>query len=454
MKKLVLVIAGIYYLCPFAHAQEINKRDPLINKYIQEVSSDTLKKYVQTLVGFGTRSTLSTSQIPNKGISASRKWVLAKFNEFAKKSNGRMSAYIDKWTLEPDGKRIDEKIEMENVMAVLKGTDPSDSRIFMVSGHIDSRVTDVMNRTSDAPGANDDGSGTVAVIELARILASSNFPATIIFTVFSGEEQGLLGASYLAKKAKAENWNIVALLNNDIMGSNNANETNIIDNTRVRVFSEGIPAFETDKKVGAIRQFGYEADGAARQVARYVKEIGERYVDNLEVVMIYRNDRFLRGGDHTPFVGEGFASVRISEMNENFLHQHQDLRIENGVEYGDLTKFMDFEYLRKNVAVNLACLANLALAPAVPEDVMIDVQGLGNATNLHWSAPKLGKPAGYYVLMRETHQSFWQKKFYTESLSLKLPYSKDNYIFAVQAVSDAGHESLAVLPRVNVARRN
>jgi hypothetical protein len=451
-----LILSGILVLSISSEsfAQEIVKRDPTISGFIGQISSDTLSAYVKKLVTFGTRSTLSDTKGPKTGIGASRKWVLNKFLEFSKKSDGRMTAYLDKWTLEPDGRRIDAKIEMENVMAVMKGTDPTDNRIFMVSGHIDSRVTDVMNRTSDALGANDDGSGTVAVIELARVLAASKFPATVIFTVFSGEEQGLLGANYLAKKAKAENWNLVALLNNDIMGSNNSNETNIIDNTRVRVFSEGIPAYETDKKVGAIRQFGYENDGHSRQVARYVKEIGERYVDNLEVVMIYRNDRFLRGGDHTPFATEGFAAVRMSEMNENFLHQHQDLRTENGVEYGDLHKFMDFEYLKKNVAANLATLANLASAPAVPEDVMIDVQGLGNATNLHWSAPKQGKAAGYYVLMRETHQSFWQKKFYTENLELKLPYSKDNYIFAVQAVGAKGHESLPVLPRVNAARRN
>lgn len=455
MKNLkTILLAGLLFSTFTAktYAQEIVKRDPVISGFVSKISSDTLSDYVNKLVTFGTRSTLSNTSNAKTGIGASRKWVLQKFLEFSKKSDGRMTAYLDKWTLEPDGRRIDVKTEMENVMAVMKGTDPSDTRIFMVSGHIDSRVTDVMNRTADAPGANDDGSGTVAVIELARVLAGSKFPATVIFTVFSGEEQGLLGANYLAKKAKAENWNLVALLNNDIMGSNNANETNIIDNTRLRVFSEGIPAFETDKKIGAIRQFGYEADGSARQVARYVKEIGERYVDNLEIVMIYRNDRFLRGGDHTPFVAEGFAAVRLSEMNENFLHQHQDLRIENGVEYGDLTKFMDFEYLRKNVAVNLATLSNLALAPAVPEDVMIDVQGLGNSTNLHWSAPKYGKAAGYYVLMRETHQSVWQKKFYTESLELKLPYSKDNYFFAVQAVGEKGHESLPVLPRVNVKR--
>jgi hypothetical protein len=452
MKKLFLISILATISISAIQAQQIVKRDPIIAAYIQEISPDTLSNYVNKLVSFGTRSTLSTTNDPNFGIGAARKWVLGKFNEFAQKSGGRMTAYLDKWILEADGRRIDAKVEMENVMAVLKGTDPNDNRIFMVSGHIDSRVTDVMNRKDDAPGANDDGSGTVAVIELARILSKSNFPATIIFTVFSGEEQGLLGAQYLSKKAKAENWNLVALLNNDIMGSNNSNETNIIDNTRVRVFSEGIPAFETDKKVGAIRQFGYEADGSARQLARYVKETGERYVDNLEVVLIYRNDRFLRGGDHTPFINEGFSAVRLSEMNENFLHQHQDLKIENGVEYGDLAKFMDFEYLRKNVAVNLASLANLANAPSSPEDVLIDVQGLGNATNLHWSAPKQGKVAGYYVLLRETHQSFWQKKFFTENLELKLPYSKDNYIFAVQAVGPQGHESLPILPRVNMRR--
>lgn len=338
-------------------------------------------------------------------------------------------------------------------MATLKGTDPTDTRIFMVSGHIDSRVTDVMNRTDDAPGANDDGSGTVAVIELARVMAKAKFPATIIFTVFSGEEQGLLGAKHLSQKAIDEKWNLVALLNNDIMGSNNSNQTNIIDNTRVRIFSEGLPTFETDKKIGAVGRFGYENDGAPRQLARYVKEVGERYVDNLEIVMIYRNDRFLRGGDHTPFVNQGFPAVRMSEMNENFLHQHQDLRTEEGVEYGDLPKFMDFEYLRKNTAVNLASLATLASAPGVPEDVLLDVQGLGNSTTLSWSKPAHGAAAGYYVVMRETHVSQWQKKFYTTDLTLTLPYSKDNYFFAVQAVSVGGHESLPIIPRVSFRQR-
>jgi hypothetical protein len=453
MKKYLLLIPVVLLFATTSNAQKIVNRDVKIEQLVNEVSGDSLKAYVEKLVTFGTRSTLSTDENPNRGIAASRRWVLNKFQEFAKTSGGRMTAKIDEWTLEPDGRRIDEEIKMGNVIATLKGTDPNDTRVFMVSGHIDSRMTDVMNRTDDAPGANDDGSGTVAVVELARVMAKAKFPATIIFTVFSGEEQGLLGAKHLSQKAIDEKWNLVALLNNDIMGSNNSNQTNIIDNTRVRVFSEGLPTFETDKKIGAVGRFGYENDGAPRQLARYVKEIGERYVDNLEIVMIYRNDRFLRGGDHTPFVNSGFPAVRMSEMNENFLHQHQDLRTEDGVEYGDLAKFMDFEYLRKNTAVNLASLATLASAPGVPEDILMDVQGLGNSTTLSWSKPAHGTAAGYYVVMRETHVSQWQKKFYTADVTLTLPYSKDNYFFAVQAVSAGGHESLPVIPRVSFKRR-
>jgi hypothetical protein len=449
MKKIYL-IAFSSFISFHSFSQKIINRHPQIEALVTQISSDSLKKFDEKLVSFGTRSTLSTTTDSKRGIGASRLWVLSKFQEFAKLSEGRMTAVLDTFTLQPDGKRIDKSIAMANVMATLKGTDPNDDRVFMVSGHIDSRVTDVMNRESAAPGANDDGSGTVAVIELARVMAKSKFPATIIFVVVSGEEQGLLGANYLAEKAMKQNWNLEALLNNDIMGSNNSNETNIIDNTRLRIFSEGLPAFEMDKKVGAIRQYGAENDGKARQLARYVKETGERYVDNLEIVMIYRNDRFLRGGDHTPFVNRGFAAVRLSEMNENFLHQHQDLRVENGVEYGDLIKFIDFEYLRKNTCVNLASLANLAKSPSMPQDVILDVRGLGNSTNLNWKAPKSGKVKGYYVLMRETAMPYWQKKFFTTNLKISLPYSKDNYYFAVQSVSEEGNEGLPVLPRVGL----
>jgi hypothetical protein len=265
----------------------------------------------------------------------------------------------------------------------------------------------------------------------------------------SGEEQGLLGANFMAEKSRRDSVNIVAVLNNDIMGSNNSSETNIISNTQVRVFSEGLPAFETEKSAAGIRTLGLENDGAARQLARYVKEVGERYVDNLQVVMVYRNDRFLRGGDHLPFVQRGYAAVRITEMNENYTRQHQDVRTENGVQYGDLEMHIDYEYLRKNTALNLSNLANLAKSPGVPADVKIDVKKLGNTSYISWKAPKHGKVKAYYVLMRETTSAFWQKKILTTETEITLPFSKDNYFFAVQSVSEQGNESLPVVPGVN-----
>jgi Zn-dependent M28 family amino/carboxypeptidase len=311
---------------------------------------------------------------------------------------------------------------------------------------MDNMRSSVMDSTGDAPGANDDGSGTSAVLECARVMSKHSFPATIIFVAVSGEEQGLLGSTYMADKAKKENWNIEAVLNNDIMGSNNSSETNIIDNTKIRVFSEGLSVLDTGRVLSTIRNLGLENDGKARQLARYVKETGERYVDNLEVVMVYRNDRFLRGGDHSPYVQRGYAAVRITEMNENYYHQHQDVRMENGIQYGDLPEFMDFEYLRKNTCLNLSNLANLAKSPSMPQDVKVEVRRLTNFTNLTWKAPKTGKVKGYYVLMRETTSAFWQKKFFTTDSKMELPYSKDNYFFAVQSVSEDGNESLAVIP--------
>lgn len=430
------------------NAQTIINRDPEIDQMVKEISSDSLKMYINKLVSFGSRHTMSSTTDKKRGIGAAREWVVQKFKEFAINSNGKMTAFVDTVTLQPDGRRINTVTNLGNAMATLKGADPNDDRIYIISGHLDSRVTDIMNKTAEAPGANDDGSGVAAVIECARVMSKHSFPATIIFVAVSGEEQGLLGAAHLADKAKKQNWNIDAMLNNDIMGSNNSNETNIIDNTRLRVFSEAFSVSDTGRVFQNIRNLGLENDGKARQLARYVKETGERYVDNLEIVMVYRNDRFLRGGDHTPFVQRGFAAVRFTEMNENFNHQHQDLRTENGVVYGDLPEFMDFEYLRKNTGVNLASLANLAKAPSVPQEVKIEVRNLSNATTLNWKAPKNGNTKGYYILMRETTSPVWQKKFYTSSASITLPYSKDNYFFAVQSVNESGNESLAVTPSV------
>ena len=457
-KRYAFLFALLTASLPSVAQTTIVNRDPQIADLVGQLSADSLRSHIDGLVSFGTRHTLSTTSDPKKGIGAARQWILGKFNQYAKQSGGRLTATIDKWTLPADGRRIDKPADMGNVMATLKGTDPADTRVFIVQGHMDSRVTNVMNRDADAPGANDDGSGTAAVIELCRVMSKSQFPATIIFVALTGEEQGLLGAEHLSERAVTEKWNLEAVLNNDIMGSNNSNETNIIDNTRLRVFSEGLPGNllkDTTNRISQIRQFGNENDGKARSLARYLKEVGERYVDNLEVVMVYRNDRYLRGGDHTPYVQRGFAAVRLTEMNENYNHQHQDLRTENtstpaAIEYGDYPKFMDFDYLRKNTAVNLATLANLAKAPTVPQKVTVDVRNLTNSTALYWQAPPVGKVKGYYVLMRETYWPFWQKKFFTTKLGMTLPYSKDNYYFAVQAVSEDGNESLPVLPVPNL----
>ncbi|HUB62446.1 MAG TPA: M28 family metallopeptidase [Puia sp.] len=445
MKAFILsaVFSGAFLA---AQSQTTIDRDPEIAGMVKEVNADSLQSYIKAMVSFGTRSTVSSTTDRSRGIGAARNWVLMKFREFAAASGGRMTAMLDTTTYRADGRRVKSDISLGNVVATLKGTDANDNRIFIISGHLDSRRTDVMNGTDDAPGADDDGSGSAAVLECARIMSRHSFPATIVFVTVSGEEQGLLGSTYMARKARAQNWNIEAVLNNDIMGADNSNETNIIDNTRVRVFSEGLPAYDLSKRARFIRQYGLENDGDARQLARYVKEVGERYVDNLEVVMIYRNDRFLRGGDHTPYVDTGYAAVRITEMNENFNHQHQDVRTENGVEYGDLMKFMDFEYLRKNTALNLCNLANLAKAPGKPQDVRVEVRGLANSTQLMWKAPAEGKVRGYYILMRETTSPVWQKKIFTTETEVRLPYSKDNYFFGVQSVSEAGNESLPVVP--------
>jgi len=447
MKKTYATII-FSFLITSIHAQTIVSRNKDIDQMVKSVSQDSLKSYITKMVSFGTRNTLSDIKSKTKGIGAARNWVVGKFNQFGKQGDGRLTAYLDTITFKPDGKRVDQPTLLGNAVAILKGTDPNDKRVYVVSGHLDSRVTDVMNRTSNAPGANDDGSGVAGVIEAARIMSQYKFPSTIIFVAVSGEEQSLLGSGFMADKAKKEGWNVDAMLNNDMIGSNNSSETQIIDNTRLRVFSEGLPAYELDKNAKSIRQFGLENDGKSRQLARYVKEVGERYVDQLEVKLIYRNDRFLRGGDHTPFVENGFTAVRITEMNENFDHQHQDLRTENGIKYGDLQEFMDFEYLRKNTGVNIAVLANLAKAPSAPLEVKIDVKNLSNASLLYWKAPANGNVKGYYVLMRETSNPVWEKKFFTSATKITLPYSKDNYLFAVQSVGNEDNESLPVIPGI------
>ncbi len=446
MKKLVFIALFIAFFNTLS-AQTTVKRDPEISKMIEEVSATNIETIVRKLVSFGTRHTLSDTTSKTKGIGAARNWIKTEFEKYSKASGGRLKVEFDTFVLPADGRRVKENTTMKNVMATLPGSDPNDKRIFLISGHYDSRVSDVMDAKSDAPGAVDDASGTAISLELARIMSKYKFNATLIFVAAVGEEQGLYGAANLAKKAKDNNWELTGMITNDIVGNTLSSETGLKDNINVRVFSEGVPAAETKEAAGIRTSVGGENDSPARELARYIKETAERYVDQLQVKLIYRRDRYLRGGDHTPFSQQGFTAVRITEMNENYEHQHQDLRKENGIDYGDKPEYADYEYIQKVARMNLSTMANWAKAPQEPVNAGILTKELTNKTMLQWEAPKGEKPAGYYVLMRETISPLWEKKFFVTDTKTTLPYSKDNYLFGVQAVGANGHESLVIFPK-------
>ncbi|WP_299284681.1 M28 family peptidase [uncultured Mucilaginibacter sp.] len=459
MKKTILSTFIFASFNIFAFAQTTIKPDLQISKMVDEVSAKNLEATVRKLVSFKTRHTLSDTTSKTTGIGAARNWIKAEMERYAAASGGRMKVEFDTFT-QPAGGRIDKPTVLKNVLAILKGTDPNDTRIYMVSGHYDSRVNDIMNASSVEPGAVDDASGTALSMDLARVMSRRAFPSTIIFMAVAGEEQGLNGSTNVAKRAKAENWNIDAMLNNDIVGNTYGMETGLKDNRSIRVFSEGVPSTAIASKndtlaarragiaINSLVGNGGENDSPSRQLARYIKEVGERYVAQLDVKMIYRRDRFLRGGDQTPFLQQGFTAVRFTEMNEDFNRQHQDVRKENGVDYGDVPDAADYDYIQKISRMNLSVLANLALAPAEPQNVGVITSGLTNKTALKWEAPKTGKkPAGYYVLMRETISPYWEKKFYVTDTQATMDYSKDNYFFAVQSVDEQGHESLPVVPK-------
>ena len=437
----------LYFLLFFQFSfSQITNDDPEIKKMVSEVKTENLETIVQKLVTFGTRHTLSDSKSETRGIGAAQKWVKSQFDKYALESNGRLTSKIDYFNLKADGKRITKDKEVANVMATLKGTDANDNRVLIISGHLDSRATDVMDTKIDAPGANDDGSGVAAMMELCRVMSKRQFPFTLLFVAVTGEEQGLYGSKYLAEYAKTNNWNIIAMLNNDMIGNSTSSGTGLHDNTQVRVFSEAIPYLETEEEAKMRKATNRDNDSPSRQLARYIKTVTNQYVDQLNINLVYRNDRFLRGGDHTPFMQNGFTAVRFCEINENYNHQHQNLRTENDIKYGDLVEYMDFEYLRKITCANLATLSNLAWSPKAPKSVGIEIKELTNSSTLLWKAPE-GKPVyGYLILMRETSSSHWEKSFFVKSEKATIPYSKDNYFFAVQSIDELGHSSLPVFP--------
>ncbi|MCA6073346.1 M28 family metallopeptidase [Fulvivirga sedimenti] len=445
MRYILILFCLLSASMSFSQEKVTVEKTQILERMLSEINSDSIRSYVETLVSFGTRHSLSETESNIRGIGAARRWVLSKFQEFSAASGSRLNSELDSFTV-PAGRRIPYEVEMKNVMATLPGSDPGDDRVLIISGHLDSRVSDVMDSTSNAPGANDDASGVALVLELARIMSKQTFPATIIFVAVAGEEQGLLGATHLADQLKKDSINVIAMFNNDMVGNSVSSETDIRDARRMRLFSETIPAYETDQMSRMRSYTGAENDSKSRQLARFIKIVGETYQPDFEVTLNYRVDRYLRGGDHIPFTRNGFTAVRFCEMNENYLHQHQDVRVENEIQYGDLPEYVNYNYVASIARVNLSALATLASAPYEPENVGIRLE-LGNISTLQWDAPDKGsKPAGYRILIRETYESNWTTSLYTEETSIEIPYSKDNYFFAVQAVNAEGYTSLPVIP--------
>ena len=425
---------------------QIKLNDPEIKKMVAEVKAENLEATVRKLASFGTRHTLSDTKSNTRGIGAAQRWVKSEFDKYATESGGRLSSTIDYFTIKADGNRISSDSQLGNVMATLKGTDSTDDRVLIISGHLDSRATDVMDAKSDAPGANDDASGVATMMELTKIMSKRKFPFTLIFVAVTGEEQGLYGAKHLADIAKESKWNVIAMINNDMIGNSLSSGTNLRDNTKVRVFSETIPFLETEYEAQLRKATNGDNDSPSQQLARYIKTITNQYVDQLEINLVYRNDRFLRGGDHTPFSQNGFTAIRFCERNENYNQQHQNLRTENNVKYGDLPEFMDFDYLRKITCSNLATFSNLAMSPKAPVNAGIEVKELTNSSVLVWAAPEGKAVYGYTILVRETAASHWEKTIFVKDTKAEIPYSKDNYFFAIQSTDELGHSSLPQFP--------
>ncbi len=426
-------------------SQPAIKQNQTVVKIIQEISADSIKRNIEKLVSFHTRHSLSDTSNPSHGIGSARRWLKSELERYSKQSGGRLKVEFDEF-IAPAGPRVPKPTKMVNVVATLPGKVYKD-KVYIVSAHYDSRAGDALDSVSFAPGANDDGSGISAVLELARVLSKYEFDFTLMFVLFAGEEQGLLGSRHFAKKLKDSGITVLGVLNNDIIG-NTQGGNGVVDNIRVRVLSEGLPLSKDENALRLISQVGLENDSPSRQIARYVKEIGERYFDNFEVKLIFRRDRFLRGGDHIPFNEVGFPAVRISEMNENYSRQHQDVRTEKGVKYGDIPEFVDFDYCANVARLNAAVLYHLANAPLPPQNPIIKVSELEYDTTLKWNLNNEPDLAGYNICIRETTSPVWEKKIFVGKVgefTLK-NVSKDNFIFGIQSVDIDGNESPVVIP--------
>jgi len=438
MKKLLLLT--LLFTITFTFAQTDQKIYDIINN----VSAERIKKDVKTLTEFGTRNTFSDTISNTRGIGAARRWIKSEFETISKDCNNCINVFYQKDLVTKKGNnRVPHDAWIVNVVAVQKGT-KYPNRYIIMSGDIDSRASNGSDFTTDAPGANDNASGMAGTIEAARVLSNYKFENSIIYLGLSGEEQGLFGGAGLAKYAKDKGWDIIGVLNNDMIG-NITGVDGVIDNRTFRIFSEPVPANETEKQRNARRFYGGEVDGISRQLARYTHKMTKTYMPEMKPMMIYRLDRFGRGGHHRPFNDIGFAGIRIMEAHENYTQQHQDIRVENGIKYGDTFEHVNFEYAKKLNTVNSITMAGLASAPPSPTNVGIG--GIVQASvKLEWD--KVDGAKGYKIYWRDTTSPTWDNSRYVGDVSRFLLEGIviDNFFFGVSAVGKNGHESVVVFP--------
>ena len=414
---------------------------PLLTSIGDDVRADELRATISKLVGFGTRHTLSDTQSNKRGIGAARRWAKSRFEEIGRQCHGCLQIETPEQSV--TGERIPKPAAIVDVLAIQRGTGEPE-RVIVISGHIDSRVRDVMDAKSDAPGADDDGSGTAAVLEAARVLSKHKFNATLVYAVLSGEEQGLYGGKLLAQYARDHHWRVEAALNNDIVG-NTLGTNGIKDATHVRVFSEGTRSTETAEEATRRRYNGGEVDSPSRNLARFISGLADTYLKAFSVRMVYRTDRYSRGGDQVPMLAAGYPAVRFTEAIENYTREHEDVRVENGVHYGDVLDAVDFAYLAQVVRLNAITMAALATAPAPPAQVKIE-GAVSMDTTVSWSA--VPNAAGYRVWWRDTTAPFWSNsKLVGDATSLLLKdVNIDDWFFGVSSVSKDGYESPVEFP--------
>ena len=451
-KQLLVFIVFLFLFSSTGFAQKPTvKPNPEITKMMRDVSAKNIEATIRKLVSFGTRNTLSEQDSTTRGVGAARDWIYSEFQRISTACGGcldvQKQTFLQAANPPPRG-RVPVATNLTNVFATLKGTMDPD-RIYVVSGHYDSMCNqDTTDTKCEAPGANDDASGTAASLELARVMSKQKFDATIIFMTVPGEEQGLLGATYFAKDALDKKMNIEAMFTDDIIGGVTSYK-DAPDRQTIRVFAEGVPSNETPAEATSRRSVGGENDSASRQLGRYIKEMADIYSPKFKVTLVYRRDRYGRGGDHIPFLENGFAAVRFTEPHEDYTHQHQSVKMVDGKQYGDLPEFVDFEYVANATRINLIALANLALAPAKPKNVTILTGRLTNDTDLKWDASKDADLAGYEIVWRDTTSPFWTNSLPVGNVTAYTAkeMSKDNYFFGVRAVDKDGNKSQVVYPK-------